>query len=215
MNRWTSVLLAFGGLIAFPLVDSAIKGTLILVLAAAVCLWLRRDSAATRHFVWTIAIGLLVAMPVLSLVLPQWRILPGWMNSEPVTLQQISLPTLPSEATLVEADVIDEPAQPIAFENPPADMSDLESDVLNVPAPMTDNSPADAVSAIDPVEETATTLPAWISVGWLIGCALLLVRLSIAAVLLRRSERRVLSWQGVRPCRIPAENCLKHGTSVP
>ena len=24
MNRWTSVLLAFGGLIAFPLVDSAI-----------------------------------------------------------------------------------------------------------------------------------------------------------------------------------------------
>ncbi len=195
MNRWTSVLLAFGGLIAFPLVDSAIKGTLILVLAAAVCLWLRRDSAATRHFVWTIAIGLLVAMPVLSLVLPQWRILPGWMNSEPVTLQQISLPTLPSEATLVEADVIDEPAQPIAFENPPADMSDLESDVLNVPAPMTDNSPADAVSAIDPVEESATTLPAWISVTWLIGCALLLVRLFVAAMMLRRSERRCIVVQ--------------------
>jgi hypothetical protein len=113
MNRGTSVLLAFGGLIAFPLVDSAIKGTLILVLTAAVCLWLRRDSAATRHFVWIIAIGLLVAMPVLSLVLPQWRILPGWMNSEPVTLKQISLPKLPSEATLVEADVIDEPTQSI------------------------------------------------------------------------------------------------------
>lgn len=76
MSRWTSVLLASGGLIAFPLVDSAIKGTLILVLAATVWVWLRRDSAATRHFVGTIAICLLVMMPVLSLMLPQWRILP-------------------------------------------------------------------------------------------------------------------------------------------
>ena len=46
MNRWTSVLLAVGGLIAFPLVDSAIKGTLILVLAAAVCLW---EVQQTQH----------------------------------------------------------------------------------------------------------------------------------------------------------------------
>ncbi len=213
MNRWTSVLLAVGGLIAFPLVDSAIKGTLILVLAAAVCLWLRRDSAATRHFVWTIAIGLLVAMPVLSLVLPQWRILPGWMNSEPVTLQQISLPTLPSEAILVEPDAVDEPAQPIAFERLPVDISGDASDAFNFPVPLTESRPSDAVSAIGPVEEAATTLPAWISVTWLIGCALLLVRLSIAAMMLRRSERRCVRLNGERqgvspPSRIPSDGEL-------
>ena len=56
MNRLTSLLLVTGGLIAFPLMDSAIKGTLILILASMVSVWLRKDSAATRHFVWAIAV---------------------------------------------------------------------------------------------------------------------------------------------------------------
>ncbi len=53
MNRMISALTTLGGLVLFPLVDSAIKGTVVLLLAGAVCFLLRRDSAATRHFVWS------------------------------------------------------------------------------------------------------------------------------------------------------------------
>ncbi len=77
MNRLILLFLTAGGLIAIPVIDAAMKGTLILILSAIVCGLLRKDSAATRHFVLTIAVCLLVAMPVLSFVLPQWRILPG------------------------------------------------------------------------------------------------------------------------------------------
>lgn len=80
MNRLISVLTALGGLVVFPLVDSAIKGTVVLLLAGAVCFLLRRDSAATRHFSFRLRLGLLM-IPLLSLVLPAWRILPAWLHS--------------------------------------------------------------------------------------------------------------------------------------
>ena len=102
MNRMISVLTAFGGLLVFPLVDSAIKGTIVLVISAAVCVWLRRDSAATRHFVLSTALGLLLVMPMLSLALPAWRILPTWMRSnEPVVAATIpEVDTLPPAAMM-------------------------------------------------------------------------------------------------------------------
>lgn len=78
MNRIASLLLATGGLVVFPLVDSAIKGTVVLLVATCACVALRRDSAANRHFVWGIAICLLAAMPVMSLLLPGWQVLPSW-----------------------------------------------------------------------------------------------------------------------------------------
>jgi hypothetical protein len=60
------------------LVDSAIKGGVLLLLAALVAVLLRRDSAATRHLVWQVAIVGMLVVPVFSAVLPQWRILPAW-----------------------------------------------------------------------------------------------------------------------------------------
>ena len=60
------------------LVDSAVKGTALLALAAVAALILRRDSAATRHLVWLLAIVAMLVVPVLSAMLPQWRVLPEW-----------------------------------------------------------------------------------------------------------------------------------------
>src|SRR2546428_12497471 len=59
------------------LVDSAVKGTALLMLAAIAAIILRRDSAATRHLVWLLAIVATLAVPVLSAMLPEWRVLPG------------------------------------------------------------------------------------------------------------------------------------------
>ena len=57
-----------------PLVDSIIKATLILVLAACASLALRRASAAVRHLVWTLALCSAVVLPVLTVVLPKWQV---------------------------------------------------------------------------------------------------------------------------------------------
>ena len=213
MNRWTSLFLAIGGLTAFPLVDSAIKGTLILFLATAVCVWLRKDSAATRHFVWTIAVCLLVAMPVLSLVLPQWRILPRWIYSQPQTSQQMSWPAVPNQQTFVNAAATNLSAFPSRLVDIPADMDGDESDVSNDSLPIANMGSSNVARAINPRKEAATQIPERIRFGWLIGCGVLLARLSIAAVMLRRSERRCVHLNGERqgvspPCRIPTDGEL-------
>ena len=57
-----------------PLFAAAIKGTLVLITAAALCFALRHASAAARHFVWMLALGGLLALPVFSFSLPVWQI---------------------------------------------------------------------------------------------------------------------------------------------
>jgi hypothetical protein len=55
------------------LIDVAIR-TSILIAAVALALQLYRGSAATRHFVWTLALVSLLLLPVLSSALPRWEI---------------------------------------------------------------------------------------------------------------------------------------------
>src|SRR5688500_10861985 len=75
-----SILMTSGVLAASSLllVDWAVKGTALLLLAAVAVVMLRRDSAATRHLGWLLAIVALLFVPVLSALLPQWRVLPEW-----------------------------------------------------------------------------------------------------------------------------------------
>src|SRR5437868_3900445 len=65
------------------LVDFAIKGTALLVVAGVAAVILRRDSAATRHLVWLLAVIAMLAVPVLSVMLPKWRVLPEWASIPP------------------------------------------------------------------------------------------------------------------------------------
>jgi beta-lactamase regulating signal transducer with metallopeptidase domain len=65
------------------LLDVAVKGMLILGIAGLVAASLRRSSAAVRHFVWTVAAAALLALPILSLMVPRWRVpvpfeIAGW-----------------------------------------------------------------------------------------------------------------------------------------
>lgn len=65
-----------------PIVDWVWKSTLILGVAWAVTLLLRRESAALRHRVWAMALAGLLVVPVISLKLPTWHaqitpVLPG------------------------------------------------------------------------------------------------------------------------------------------
>ena len=78
MNRTIVMIAGVFGTSSLLLVDSAVKGTALLLVAAVVALMLRRDSAATRHLVWLLAIVALLVAPVLSAMLPGWRVLPKW-----------------------------------------------------------------------------------------------------------------------------------------
>lgn len=62
----------------FPVwADAAAKGCLILVATAMVALFMRRASAASRHWVWFLGIAGLLLIPMASIVLPGWHILPS------------------------------------------------------------------------------------------------------------------------------------------
>ena len=64
---------------AAALVALAVKGSLLFLLAFLVVGFLGRASAATRHAVWTFALGAALVLPVLFLVVPGWQVsvLPG------------------------------------------------------------------------------------------------------------------------------------------
>lgn len=53
---------------------SAVKATVVLAVACILAFALRRCSAATRHLVWAMALAWVLAVPLLSLILPRWHI---------------------------------------------------------------------------------------------------------------------------------------------
>jgi HEAT repeat protein/beta-lactamase regulating signal transducer with metallopeptidase domain len=61
---------------ALAVLGLLVKATLVVAVAglAAACLLHRGASAATRHMVWALAIGAVLSLPVLSVILPGWRV---------------------------------------------------------------------------------------------------------------------------------------------
>lgn len=52
----------------------ALKSTLVLTVAALVTATMHRRSAAARHVVWALALGSTLVLPVMSVVVPVWRV---------------------------------------------------------------------------------------------------------------------------------------------
>lgn len=81
------------------LFSEAIKATMILLAAYAATFALRRASASARRFVWIIAATCLLALPVLSLLLPPLGIARNW--SEPA--RALATPLRPDTVITVSA----------------------------------------------------------------------------------------------------------------
>ncbi len=184
MNRMLILGLGLLGA-AMPLVmDSALKGAALLGLAALAALLLWRASAAARHMVWLVAVVALLLVPLLSALLPGWRVLPQWAVA-------------PNVKVTVSAGALENrPYKPdgahgaYAFEHP----TSPEPDVLSTrppelpPLPETAPAPLELAQAIS----TAPVSGSWRTVLpglWLVGCGLLLLRLLGAHWMLRKSSR--------------------------
>lgn len=60
------------------LFDAALKGALLVILAGGLVVGMRRASAAARYHVWLLVVTGLMVIPVLSMLLPGWHVLPAW-----------------------------------------------------------------------------------------------------------------------------------------
>ena len=78
MKRFLPYLIVAGTVSIPVILDSAVKGIIVLSLVALSMLAMRRSSAAKRHLVWTLSVVSLLALPVMSIGFPQWRVLPSW-----------------------------------------------------------------------------------------------------------------------------------------
>ena len=78
------------------LLDSAAKGTALLLLASLAAWLCRRSSAALRHSIWCLTMGGLLVLPVASWALPAWQIpiLPPEPVAAPAPVAEVVRPGL-------------------------------------------------------------------------------------------------------------------------
>jgi beta-lactamase regulating signal transducer with metallopeptidase domain len=174
-----------------PLIfDSALKGAVLLVVAALTVLALWRASAATRHLVWLVAVMALLVVPVLAIALPQWRVLPAWAVSPLTAPPEEKSP--PVEPTLTgwhgSGPLPISPAPPIDPSVASASPL-LPSPVLAKQEPFVEPSVFPAVSE-SPLEEPASSWHDWLPLAWAAGCGLFALRLLASHLLLRAAARR-------------------------
>jgi len=76
MNAISTFLREHAGLQSLPaiLFDTALKGAVLVAITALAAYLLRNRSAASRHALWTAAVLGHLSIPVLSLVVPEWRV---------------------------------------------------------------------------------------------------------------------------------------------
>ena len=182
------------------LIDSSIKGSVILLLAAGVALLLRRDSAATRHLVWLVAVVAMLFVPVFSASLPQWNVLPSWFEISNGMDGQAVVLAKPSKDIVVVSEngnVVDLPI--LVGHDDDRVAADAPQIAVNAMPQLDGVTSADAsdLNAADVAREMNSQVSAdgwsWSKaflIIWLGGFGLLILRLFAARLLLWSNERR-------------------------
>ena len=188
------------------LVDSAIKGAALLVFASLVVLMLRRDSAATRHLVWMVAIVAMLFVPALSALLPQWRVLPEWamLSTDRNTIETVVANGSDVIDGRYEAHEIDLP-HPANYVPAPELPEPVFQSSYAIPLPPIVSD----IRVAAKTETLATALWSVLPFVWVVGFLVLMIRLLAARLLLWQVERSASviphgERQGVSPPCLPA-----------
>jgi beta-lactamase regulating signal transducer with metallopeptidase domain len=167
-SDWTDALLA--GLLGF-----AIRATILLLGAWVATRLMRRASAATRHLVWTGAIAGVLALPLLGVLAPEWKVTVIWVAAK------VDAPPEPSASTPASKER--ESARVAA---PITSSTSVAAD----PAPRA-RSERVATPTLSAAVDSLTrrvTVEGVLATAWLMLAFLLLARLAIA-------NARVSAWQ--------------------
>lgn len=168
------------------LVDSAAKGTLLLLAALAAVQALRSASAGLRHLVWSLMMAALLLLPLLSVSLPAWRVLPtGFSGDSAVSqrtgFQEVGSNTTPPSSPVAGDDVFaaerrnfDEglnPSEIFRPEMPATSETLLTVDVAEAAPDRIVAAPPAALSAVRD-SAAAPNFPAILFALWFFGAAL-------------------------------------------
>ncbi|MEO8192734.1 MAG: M56 family metallopeptidase [Gemmatimonadales bacterium] len=150
------------------LIDTALKGSVLIAAAAIVAYLLRDRSAAARHAAWSAAVIGHLALPVLTLLMPQWRLpvlpAPPWLDTPAVTtpaLNAVSNPPAASPASTPTVDAVTSSTGAAA----PTSRPGSPSPAISTPA-------QSGLRANWPLISTLGLL-------WILGTTLVLLRLAI------------------------------------
>src|SRR5258705_1296462 len=143
------------------LADAFVKATVLLVLAAVVTVFLRRSPASLRHFVWALACGGVLALPLAAALLPNWRVA-GWPRLDvPVAFNAEQIAGVP------------EPAAP---EPAPQPRAAVTAAAVHVQDPATTSALPDGAERWRLTTDwTALVLPVWLG-----GALAVLILLGVA-----------------------------------
>jgi beta-lactamase regulating signal transducer with metallopeptidase domain len=159
--------------LALPVADFAAKGTVVLILAALAALVLRRAAASTRHLVWQAALAGALAMPVLSLLLPQWTI-PVFTADARIALPAAAPARGPEAPGLAATGVPGTTRRGVATgESVVAAPAPVAATSLPSVAPTAPAAPNAAMPDL-----SATTWATRLVLAWLVGVLLVLVTLA-------------------------------------
>ncbi len=191
MLAWASVQQSAGYWLTM-LLDVSLKGLVILGVAGAVTLVMRKSSATARHLVWLLAIASLLVLPVLSVALPGWAVLPQWIDleSKEALTQGEAAP-----AQTMSKKPAGETTSPIVpsedFQGPP-----IAGEVaLQETATPTETSAPPVSVANEPatkdleVRFSAVSVLPWVMLGWAVGVVICLTPLVLGRLSLWRLKR--------------------------
>jgi len=153
--------------------DAAVKGAVLVLLAAIAVFALRNRSAASRHAVWTAAVIGHLTIPVLMLLLPAWRV--GLLPAAPWSTEQASVTTpqnavAPTSRGVVRATPTPTTADARAGSNvAPAAGAAVTGAVVEA-------TPKSTLSITPVPPPTGRTFPT-VGAIWLLGAVLVLLRL--------------------------------------
>lgn len=185
------------------LLDVSLKATLLLAMAGLFSLTLRRTSASVRHLFWSVVVISLLALPILSLALPNWRVpvLPSFRATSAApavnAVKNVPLAPRPLETSLAieEQRALSQAQVPLAPKARKVSEEDLitvasATDAIDAQSISQDSaSPMIALNTVSKQPSSRNTKSYWllaVMAIWMIGACAVLMRLLLGIAKVRR-----------------------------